>query len=129
MSLSLIYYHFLFLSVNKRCHILFHHHFVFFLKSKTNVVTNLNPLNSANNFLSLFLIIDSVSLICSSWLKKKNYNFIITFITFKSICYFCYFYIFFLRKIFTFFITLYKGLLELCHNYLRNLFTMSYSLG
>ena len=33
-----------------------------FLITKTNVITNLNPLNSANNFFSLFLIADSASL-------------------------------------------------------------------
>ena len=66
MSLSLM---FLLLSVNKRCYISFYHHFVF-LPSKTNVVTNLNPLNSVNNFFSLFLIADSVSLNCSSRLKE-----------------------------------------------------------
>ena len=41
-----------------------------FSNFKTKVVTNLNPFNSANNCLSLFLITDSVSLNCSSGLKK-----------------------------------------------------------
>ena len=31
---------------------------------------NLNPLNSDNNFFSLLLIVDSVSLSCSSELKE-----------------------------------------------------------
>ena len=39
----------------------------FFLNTKTNVVTNLNPLNSGNNFFSLFLI---AYLNCSSGLKE-----------------------------------------------------------
>ena len=33
-----------------------------FLNSKTNVVTNLNPLSSVNKCISLFVITDSVSL-------------------------------------------------------------------
>ena len=41
-----------------------------FLNTKTSVVRNLNPLNSVNNFFSLFLIADSVSLICSSGLNE-----------------------------------------------------------
>ena len=40
-----------------------------FSSSKTNVVTNFNPLNSVNKSISLFLIPDSVSLSCSSRLK------------------------------------------------------------
>ena len=38
------------------------------LSTKSNVVTNLNNLNSVNYFLILFLIEDSVSLSCSSGL-------------------------------------------------------------
>ena len=45
------------------CHILF-------LSTKSSVVTNLNSFISVNNFFSLFLIADSVSLSCSSRLKK-----------------------------------------------------------
>ena len=41
-----------------------------FLKTKTNVNTNLNPLQLKNKFFSLFLIADSVSLSCSSGLKE-----------------------------------------------------------
>ena len=41
-----------------------------FLNTTTNVVTNLNPLNSGNNYISLLLIADSVSLSCSSGLKE-----------------------------------------------------------
>ena len=41
-----------------------------FLNTKTNVVTNLNPLNLANKPISLLLIVDSVSLNCSSGLKE-----------------------------------------------------------
>ena len=55
---------------NKRCHILFYYHFLFFFNSKNNVATNLNPLNSVKNFFSLFLIADSVNLSSSSWLKE-----------------------------------------------------------
>ena len=53
------------------CRISFYLHFLFiFLHTKTNFVTNLNPLSSDNNFLSLFLIADSVSLSCSSGSKE-----------------------------------------------------------
>ena len=41
-----------------------------FLNSKTNVVTNLNPLNPDKKSISLFLIVDSVSLSYSSGLKE-----------------------------------------------------------
>ena len=44
--------------------------FSIFLNTKTSVVMNLNPLNSDNNFFSLLLIVDSVSLSCSSGLKE-----------------------------------------------------------
>ena len=40
-----------------------------FLNTKTNVVTNLKPLNSDNNSIRLLLIANSVSLSCSSGLK------------------------------------------------------------
>ena len=39
---------------------------LFFLYTKTNVVTNLKPLNTDNNSITLLLIADSVSLGCSS---------------------------------------------------------------
>ena len=45
-----------------------------FLNTKTNVITNLNPLNSVNNFFSLFLIADSASLSCSSGLKDLEFQ-------------------------------------------------------
>ena len=45
-----------------------------FLITKTNVITNLNPLNSVNNFFSLFLIADSASLSCSSGLKDLEFQ-------------------------------------------------------
>ena len=41
-----------------------------FLRTKTNIVTNLDPLNPDKNLLSLFLIADSVYLSCSSVLKE-----------------------------------------------------------
>ena len=41
-----------------------------FWKSKTKVVKILNPLNSDNKCISLFLIVDSVSLSCNSGLKE-----------------------------------------------------------
>ena len=45
--------------------------FSIFLNIKTNhVVMNLNQLNIVNNFFSLFLTADSVSLSCSSGLKE-----------------------------------------------------------
>ena len=40
------------------------------LNTNASVATNLNPLKSINNFFSLFLIADLVSLSCSSRLKK-----------------------------------------------------------
>ena len=40
--------------------------FSIFLNFKIDVVTNLNPLISVNNFFDLFLIADSESLICLS---------------------------------------------------------------
>ena len=56
-----------------------------FLKTKTNAVTNLNPINSDNNFFSLFLIVDSGSLSCSSGLKE---------FTLQVLAKPCYFYLF-----------------------------------
>ena len=41
-----------------------------FLSTWTSVDMNLNPLKSDNNFFSLFLIADSVSLSCNSGLKE-----------------------------------------------------------
>ena len=41
-----------------------------FLNTKTSIVTNLNLLNSDNNFFYLFLIANSVSLSCTSGLKE-----------------------------------------------------------
>ena len=41
-----------------------------FLNSKTNVATNVKLLNLYNKSISLFLIANSVSLSCSSGLKK-----------------------------------------------------------
>ena len=73
-----------------------------FLNSKTCVVTNLNPLNSADNFLSLFLITDLVSYSYNSGLKR-NFNIISVCKTFKSMICFCYFYVFFGSKILNFF--------------------------
>ena len=40
------------------------------LNSKTGVGTDLKPFNSVNKSISLFLIADSESLICSSGLKE-----------------------------------------------------------
>ena len=44
--------------------------FYFSFNSKTNVVTNLNPLNLDKKFISLFLIESSLSFTCSSRLKE-----------------------------------------------------------
>ena len=44
--------------------------FSIFLNTKTNVVTNLNPLNSDKGRFSLFLIADSLSLSCNSGFKE-----------------------------------------------------------
>ena len=44
--------------------------FSFFLSTKTNVVTNLNPLNSVNKFFNSLLSADLLSLSCSSGLKE-----------------------------------------------------------
>ena len=55
------------------CHIFYFFFFFLtfiFLNFKTNVVTNLNPLNSDNNYFILFLVPVSVSLSCSSRLKE-----------------------------------------------------------
>ena len=41
-----------------------------FLNSKTSIVTDLKPFNSDNNSISLFLVVDSVFLSCSSGLKE-----------------------------------------------------------
>ena len=41
-----------------------------FLSTKTSVVTNLNHVKLINNFFSLFLIADPVSLSCSPELKE-----------------------------------------------------------
>ena len=41
-----------------------------FLNSKTSVAMNLKPFNSDNKSISLFLIVDSISLSCSSRLKE-----------------------------------------------------------
>ena len=46
--------------------------FSIFLSTNTNIVANLYPLNSVNNFFSLFLIADLVSLSYSSGLKKSK---------------------------------------------------------
>ena len=42
----------------------------YFLNSKTNVVTNLNLFNSVNKSTRLFLVANSISLICSSEQKE-----------------------------------------------------------
>ena len=52
------------------CHILSYHRFLIFLNTKTNVVTNLSPLNLVNNFSSVLLIPDLVFLSCSSESKE-----------------------------------------------------------
>ena len=44
-----------------------------FLSTETNVVTNLNPFNSGNVFVSLFLITCSVFLICTSGSKELTW--------------------------------------------------------
>ena len=41
-----------------------------FLNTKTNVVTNLNPLNSDKTSARLLLFVDSLSSVCSSGLKE-----------------------------------------------------------
>ena len=46
------------------------HHFLFFLNSKTNAVTNLNPLSSEYKSLHLFLNPNFVFLSCSSGSKE-----------------------------------------------------------
>ena len=55
---------------NKRYYILFHHHFLSFLNSKINDVTNSNPFNLVNKSFSIFLTADSGPLICNSGLKE-----------------------------------------------------------
>ena len=63
---------------------MFYHLFLFFfLNSKTNAVTNLNPLNSDNKSISLFLIEDSPSLSCISALKEFK---IFTLIELDNLC-------------------------------------------
>ena len=52
------------LEMHKRYYILFYHHFLCFLNCKTNFVTNLNPLKSVSKSFCLFLIADSVFVIC-----------------------------------------------------------------
>ena len=83
----------------------------YFLNSKANVVTNWNPLNSVNIFFSLFLIADSVSLKCSSGLKKLKFQRYRNLIALKACARFIIF-TFFVQRIFTFFVSLNKGLLE-----------------
>ena len=56
------------LSVNKKCFVL--SSLSIFLNTKANAVTKLNPLNLGNNFFSLILIADAVSLSCSLGLEE-----------------------------------------------------------
>ena len=78
-----------------------------FLNFKTNVVLNLEPVNSDNKSISSFLIAESVSLSCSSGFQHyrylhKLYKHVIALL----------FLHFFHPKNVTFFILWYKGLAE-----------------
>ena len=105
-------------------------YFFFFLNSITNLVTNLKHLNSAHACISLFLIADLVSLRCSSRLKKiQNSNIIRTCITFISMRLLRYFSTFFVQITFTICLfTIQRARISASTNYLRNLFTLPYSL-
>ena len=51
-------------------YILLYIHLLFLLNSETSVVTNVKSFNSVNKSVSLYLILDSKSLSCSSGLKE-----------------------------------------------------------
>ena len=51
-------------------YILLYIHLLFLLNSETSVVTNVKSFNSVNKSVSLYLILDSITLSCSSVLKE-----------------------------------------------------------
>ena len=83
----------------------------YFLNSKTNVVTNLNPFTLVRNSFSLFLIADSESLCCSIFKGIQNFNIIRTHITFTSIVllFFLFYSLCFIQKKSVFVFALYKN--------------------
>ena len=81
-----------------------------FLNTKTDVVSNLNPINSDNNSISFFLIVDSVSPSCSSGLKELKILILwVLAKPLKASSLFIIYVLFFVQKIFTFFVTLYNA--------------------
>ena len=94
---------FLLSSLNKK-YCIFLSLFSIFFNSKTNAVTNLNPLNSGNKFIHLFLVADLVSF--ELWFRIKrnqSFNIISTPIISISIWPFGYFQILLLKR-FSFFL-------------------------
>ena len=84
-----------------------------FLNTKTNVVTNLKPLNSDNNSIRLLLIANSVSLSCSSGLKiLKTSTLQVLAQPLKACALFVIFTFFRFKKFTVFFVSLCQELLE-----------------
>ena len=84
-------------------------HFIF-LNTETNTVINLNPFNSDNKSISLLLILDSVSLSCSSRLNEFKVSLLCELAKPLKACFRFTSSTFFFN--FTFFVSLYKELLE-----------------
>ena len=84
-----------------------------FLNTKTNVVTNLKPLNSDNNSIRLLLIANSVSLSCSSGLKILKISTLqVLAQPLKAYALFVIFTFFRFKKFTVFFVSLCQELLE-----------------